>query len=176
VGGLGREATTPEILAGLAELLRDQNSSVRTAAVLAVRKLSSAAATLEILASLAELLRNQDCNVQLAARVVGDLRSAAATPEILTSLAELLRNQDRYVRLAAVDAVGKFGAAAATPEFLARLADLLNAAPEGLACVSLTLAHLARHIGLRFVRRGDKIVPRRLAALVSGCEDQEDCP
>jgi hypothetical protein len=173
---LGRAAATPEFLARLAELLRDQDPSVRRTAADAVDKLGGAAATPEIPARLAELVRDQDRYVRDAAvKAVGRLGGAAATPAILARLAELLRDQDRDVRCAAADAVGGLGAPA-TPEILALLAGLLNAAPEGLASDPTMLADLSRRLGLRFVRRHDKIVPRRVADLACGREYQEACP
>jgi HEAT repeat protein len=90
VGGLGGAAATPEILARLAELLRDQDSDVRWTATRALAGLGVAAATPEILARLAELLRDQDSDVRWAAvNAVGGLGGAAAITEILTRLADL---------------------------------------------------------------------------------------
>jgi hypothetical protein len=66
VGGLGAAAATPELLALLAQLLRDPDSDLRSAAAEAVGGLG-AAATPELLALLAQLLRDPDMFVRIAA-------------------------------------------------------------------------------------------------------------
>jgi HEAT repeat protein len=67
VGRLGGVAATPEILARLADLLRDQAIGVRRSAAAAVGKLGGAAATSEVLARLADLVHDQDRYVRDAA-------------------------------------------------------------------------------------------------------------
>jgi hypothetical protein len=87
----------------------------------------------------------------------------------------VLRAHDYEVRRAAAYAVGGLGAPA-TPEILSLVAGLLNTAPEELASDPTMLANFSRRLGLRFVRRHDKIVPRRVADLACGREFQEACP
>jgi HEAT repeat protein len=65
--GLGSAAATPEILARLADLLRDTDRYGRRRAAEAVGKIGSAAATPKFLARLADLLRDTDRYVRWAA-------------------------------------------------------------------------------------------------------------
>jgi HEAT repeat protein len=67
VEALGGAAATPEILARVAELLRDPEGDVRKAAADAVEALGGAAGTPEFLARLAELLRDPEGDGQAAA-------------------------------------------------------------------------------------------------------------
>jgi HEAT repeat protein len=105
VGQLGALAT-PELLADLTGLLRDQDGFVRGKAAEAVGELGAAAATPEVLADLAGLLREKDEFVQeAAANGVGGLGAAAATPEILAGLLGLLR--DPQVQVGAANAIAE---------------------------------------------------------------------
>ena len=121
IGHIGPAAATPEMLAGLAELLRDTDCA--RDAVEAIGHIGPTAATPEMLAGLAELLRDTDC-ARDAVEAIGHIGPLAATPEMLAGLAELLRDTDCARN--AVEAIGHIGPAAATPEMLARLAELLR--------------------------------------------------
>jgi HEAT repeat protein len=71
---VGAAAAAPEVLARLAELLRDPERDVRRGVAAAVGGVGAAAATPEFLALLAELLRDPDPDVRgAAARAVGQI-------------------------------------------------------------------------------------------------------
>jgi HEAT repeat protein len=144
------------LLARIAELLRDANPSVRLEAARAVHYLGAAAATETILSRIAELLRDTDRDVRPAAvRAVCGLGAAAATEPFLERITELLGDAHWLVREAAADAVGGLGAAAATGPIMARIAQLLAdthwkvrcaaaRAVRGLGAVAATEPILAR--------------------------------
>lgn len=123
---LGSVATTPELLARLANLLSDSKWKVREATAMALGKWGSVAVTSELLACLTNLLSDPERTVRLAAAMaLGKLGSVAATPEVIACLADLLDDPNEYLRQRALAVVEVFGSAAATPEILACLVNLL---------------------------------------------------
>jgi len=80
-----RACVTPAILDALANLLRDDDWSMRNSALNAVKELGEAAAMEAFLSALANLLRDEDSDVRsFAADAVKELGSSAATEAILT--------------------------------------------------------------------------------------------
>lgn len=138
-------AATPEILARLAAMLRNNRIMFDIRRLGTISRLGTAAATPEILD---ELLR---WNMPESINVIGSLGTAAATPKFLTYLAEIVKREesrppkpwymrthdeifhkskfgpqvDRHVS-ASLQAAAGLGAAAASPEFLACLIGLLR--------------------------------------------------
>lgn len=88
---IGPPAATPEILQGLAYMLRSDQDYIRRDISKAVEQIGPNAATPEFLAALVKLMQINDSHIPIdSARVVGVLGNRAAIPEILHCFSSIL--------------------------------------------------------------------------------------
>jgi hypothetical protein len=138
IGWLG--VVSPQILASLGQLLKDEYNDARSSALKAIGKLGTAAATPEILKALLQLVSDKALTSSLSYKADRQ-RTHWLLHQPLDDMERDERDEDVKVYFRLRQTLSRLGAAAATPEFLKGLLQLLRNEDEDVRYSAISAIH-----------------------------------